>query len=90
MEVKPKDFICTHCKRDYYGDKQKCLQCGRENTIQPIQRDYYKCYLNGVFYGIGDLKYMQELFVDYVVTCKMYGREQCEFNIVKAQDKVNI
>jgi hypothetical protein len=43
----------------------------------------YECYLNGNFYGSGDLSYMKELFVDYVVTCEMYGREQCDFKIVK-------
>ena len=46
--------------------------------------DTYRCYLNGKFYGGGDLKYMHELFKDYVITCEMYGREECEFKIVKA------
>jgi len=48
-----------------------------------IKIDTYKCYLNGQFYGSGSLLYMRELFVDYVVTCQMYGREECEFKIVK-------
>jgi hypothetical protein len=43
----------------------------------------YKCYLNGKFYGSGDLKYMVELFADYVRDCKMYGKEQCEFKVTK-------
>ncbi|WP_161805237.1 hypothetical protein [Sporosarcina globispora] len=43
----------------------------------------YRCYLNGKFYGTGNLKYMQELFVDYVVTCEMYGKNQAEFKIIK-------
>jgi len=45
----------------------------------------YKCYLNGQLYGSGDLKYIQELFVDYVVTCKMYGKVEVEFKIIKEE-----
>lgn len=48
-----------------------------------MNQDTYKCYLNGKFYGGGGLNYMKELFVDYVVTCEMYGRKECEFKIVK-------
>lgn len=44
----------------------------------------YKCYLNGKFYGSGDLAYMKELFVDYVVTCEMYGKSECNFKIIKS------
>jgi hypothetical protein len=44
----------------------------------------YKCYLNGKFYGAGGLSYITELFADYVRDCKMYGKEQCEFKVVKA------
>jgi hypothetical protein len=43
----------------------------------------YKCYLNGKFYGSGDLEYMKELFVDYVVTCKMYGKSEVDFKIMR-------
>ena len=43
----------------------------------------YECYLNGEFYGSGDLYYMKELFVDYVITCEMYGKKQCDFKIIK-------
>ena len=43
----------------------------------------FTCYLNGEFYGSGDADYIRELFVDYVVTCEMYGRKECEFKIVK-------
>jgi hypothetical protein len=48
-----------------------------------INKDCYICYLNGKFYGTGDLKYMKELFVDYVVNCKMYGKSEVDFKIVK-------
>lgn len=43
----------------------------------------YKCYLNGKFYGGGNLQYMRELFVDYVITHKMYGKSEVDFKIVK-------
>ena len=46
---------------------------------------YYQCYLNGNFYGGGNLDYMHELFKDYVLTCGMYGRKTCEFKIVKVE-----
>lgn len=42
----------------------------------------YKCFLNGKPYGTGDLDYMKELFVDYVVTCEMYDKDRCDFTIV--------
>lgn len=50
----------------------------------------YMCYLNGKFYGSGNLKYMKELFVDYVVTCEMYGKDEVEFKIVKIPEKGSI
>jgi hypothetical protein len=43
----------------------------------------YKCYLNGKFYGSGNLPYMKELFVDYVILHRMYGRSEVDFKIVK-------
>lgn len=46
----------------------------------------YACFLNGKLYGTGDLEYMNELFRDYVVACEMYGRESCEFRIVRKED----
>lgn len=46
----------------------------------------YMCYLNGKFYGIGDLAYMHELFKDYVITCEMYEKKECEFKIVKVEN----
>ncbi|MDE3840950.1 hypothetical protein C0966_16920 (plasmid) [Bacillus methanolicus] len=50
----------------------------------------YKCYLNGKFYGFGNLEYMKELFVDYVVLNRMYGRDEVDFKIIKeVRDKNN-
>ena len=48
-----------------------------------VKLQTYICYLNGKFYGGGPLEYMHELFKDYVITCQMYGHEECEFKIVK-------
>jgi hypothetical protein len=58
-----------------------------ENSEKHIRglKQVYKCYLNGKFYGSGNLKYMHELFKDYVINCKMYGREECEFKIIKCE-----
>ncbi|MEK4824567.1 hypothetical protein NSS71_08410 [Niallia sp. FSL W8-0951] len=46
-------------------------------------KEVYHCYLNGSFYGAGSKEYMKELFIDYVVTCEMYGKDKCSFEIVK-------
>lgn len=43
----------------------------------------YTCYLNGHFYAIGDLNYMKELFINYVIDCEMYDNDEVEFKIVK-------
>lgn len=51
-----------------------------------MKQPLYKCFINGEFYGIGDLDYMRELFVDYVVTCKMYGKDEIEWKIVKTKE----
>lgn len=51
-----------------------------------ILKDVYHCYLNGSFYGAGSLEYMKELFVDYVVTCEMYGKDRCSFEIIKKEN----
>jgi len=51
----------------------------------------YACFINGKFYGAGDLEYMNELFRDYVVTSGMYGKDECTFRITtkeKARDIV--
>lgn len=47
--------------------------------------EIYMCYLNGSFYGSGSLEYIKKLFVDYVVTCEMYGKDKCSFEIVKKE-----
>ncbi|MBL4952073.1 hypothetical protein JK635_07600 [Neobacillus sp. YIM B02564] len=83
MEAKPNGFRCENCGNETYGDREKCMKCGSENSIKPIPKDLYKCYLNGKFYGGGNLNYILELFKDYVVTCKMYGKKECDFKIVK-------
>lgn len=46
-------------------------------------RELYQCYLNGKPYGVGDLGYMKELFVDYFITCEMYGRDSADFKVEK-------
>lgn len=83
MSIKPKKFICISCEHKTYTDGEVCSACEAEGTIKPIPKEYYKCYLNGVLYGIGTLDYILELFKDYVVTCKMYGKKECDFKIVK-------
>jgi hypothetical protein len=85
MKTVPKKFRCKECKRETYTDYKKCDNCNGVNTSEPINREHYKCYLNGKFYGSGNLKYMHELFKDYVITCKMYGREDCKFKIIKCE-----
>lgn len=55
-----------------------------------IAKDYYKCYLNGMFYGSGDINHIHELFKDYVITCKMYGRKECTFKVVGGSSDMNL
>lgn len=42
----------------------------------------YRLYLNDKPYGIGDLKYMNELISDWL-NCNMYGSDQSIFKIEK-------
>lgn len=49
----------------------------------------YECYLNGQLYGSGSLEYMNELFKDYVVTMKMYGKARVTFEVVQKYDHSN-
>ncbi len=51
-------------------------------------KDRYIMFLNGQFYGGGDLEYMKELFIDYVVTCKMYGKNDVTISIQKEPEGV--
>lgn len=74
-------------------EENKQLHTGENNQElsttdfeSPHQTDKYYCLLNGNLYGSGDLKYMHELFYDYVVIMKMYNREEVEFKIVKAHE----
>lgn len=50
--------------------------------------DRYYCYLNGELYGTGNLKYMTELFTNYVFDREMYGRSEVEFKVVKAHEEL--
>ncbi|MBG9882764.1 MULTISPECIES: hypothetical protein [Bacillus subtilis group] len=45
----------------------------------------YACFLNGKFYGAGNLEYMNELFRDYVVSSEMYGKDECVFRITSQE-----
>lgn len=86
MNVKPKKFVCELCDKETYTDADKCTGCNNEKTIKPILKETYKCFLNDTVYGAGSLDYMKELFVDYVITHKMYGKKECDFKIVKDID----
>lgn len=81
MQTKPKLFRCENCQNETYTDRQSCLNCKEENTIKPIPKKRYQCFLNGTYYGSGTLEYMHELFTDYVLYSKMYGKESCSFSI---------
>ena len=48
-----------------------------------VPKETYICYLNGKLYGKGDLEYIHELFIDYVINCNMYGQKECDFKIVR-------
>ena len=83
MKVKPKKFICKNCYNETYTDSDECRKCNTQGNILPIKKDTYKCYLNGVLYGAGNLSYIHELFTDYVIDCNMYGKKECDFKITK-------
>jgi len=89
MNTVPKKFKCTECGKETYGDYSIC-SCGAEFSHKPINREHYKCYLNGKFYGSGDLNYMRELFIDYVITHKMYNKNEVDFKIVKMQEELTV
>jgi hypothetical protein len=82
MGVVPKKFKCTECNKETYSDYSIC-SCGAESSYKAINRVHYKCYLNGKFYGGGNLRYMHELFADYVIHNKMYGKPEVDFKIVR-------
>ena len=52
-----------------------------------MMAEIYECYLNGKFYGSGPLEYIRELFEDYFITCKMYGRDKAEFTVRKRKER---
>lgn len=83
MDSKVKKFKCEKCGNETYTDKDICVKCNEKKSIKPIPKELYKCFLNGVLYGCGDLSYIHELFRDYVITSKMYGKKECDFKIVK-------
>lgn len=68
-------------KNRHFGGKQ--MDELEQAAYDFMNQDSYQCFLNGSPYGRGSLEYIQELFTDYVVTCKMYGHKQCDFKIVK-------
>lgn len=78
-----KRFFCTQCNNKTYSDYEYCLKCHSRGCVMPVNIEVYMCYLNGRLYGSGNLDYMHELFKDYVVTCEMYGKRECEFKIVR-------
>lgn len=83
MTAKPKSFYCDYCKNEFYSDYTTCLNCEKKNSIKPLPKDIYMCYLNGRLYGSGGLDYIHELFKDYFITCKMYGKSECDFKVIK-------
>lgn len=48
----------------------------------------YFLYLNDTIYGHGDLKYVHELIHNYVIIKELYGKEQVDFIIVKANENL--
>lgn len=83
MKIRDKKFWCVQCQHETYTDAEVCNSCNAIGSINPIPKEIYKCYLNGSVYGSGSLEYMHELFKDYVITCKMYGKSECNFQIIK-------
>lgn len=83
MDFKPKKFKCEKCGNETYIDMEVCKKCGTENSVKPIPKECYKCYLNGVFYGSGNINHIHELFKDYVIASKMYSKKECVFRIIK-------
>ncbi|MGZ9868219.1 hypothetical protein ACU3L3_07330 [Priestia endophytica] len=55
----------------------------RFNEIK--DKGIYTMFVNGRFYGSGDLLYMKELFATYVVTCGMYDKDEVTFKIEKKE-----
>lgn len=53
----------------------------------PVKKpNVFKLYLNGRFYGSGDLPYMNELIADYLVKNGMYGKDKMDFSVERQTD----
>ena len=50
----------------------------------------YACFLNGKFYGAGDLDYMNERFRDYVVASGMSGKDYSTFPLTTKEKATEI
>lgn len=48
-----------------------------------MNRELYVLLMNGEYYGVGHLQYINELIYDYTETMKMYGKEKVDFSILK-------
>lgn len=47
----------------------------------------YDILLDGEFYGQGDLKYVNQLLTDYLMTCKVFGFEPVPHKIVLKEEQ---
>ncbi|HGE5772738.1 hypothetical protein U0E09_32995 [Bacillus thuringiensis] len=48
--------------------------------------DSYRLYLDGEFYGEGDLDYIHQLITEYMLIRGIYSKEKVEFKILKSDD----
>jgi len=66
-----------------FDNEEDALKYIDEIVNENKPKQIYSMYLNGNFYGSGRLDYMKELFIDYVVTCEMYEKEEVTITIRK-------
>src|SRR5690606_11949466 len=79
-------YTSTCCKKkldweEYYLNHGLCDICMA--TTMKEEKKKYVCFLNGQVYGSGNLRYMHELFYDYVVNKEMYDLGEATFKIVE-------
>ena len=65
----------------------KTMLDGRVAELKRKSRKVYVMEVDGKLYGKGPADYMRELFVDYVVTCGMYGKTDVTFRIKKVDGR---
>lgn len=59
MKVKPKNYECDYCGRQYYTPKGNCMDCGRRNKVVPIRNvkpkrgEFYRHYKGNVYIVLG-------------------------------------